>query len=293
VAPEKIRSAVRSALERVGTHLAPIERLAVAVMAASVADDLRHDLNPGGVPVTGRSLLAALVEALPVVGPAAADAAESISVRLWPRLSPLPLTEGRRAVLEAAMVLSADHELAPSTLAARVAASFRADPYAVVLTGLGPAGGGWPSGTSGSPSEVEALLQEAAGSGAEAAVGARLRRTGALPHGFGMPLYPSGDPRAPELLDRLEELDADPARIEVVAQVVEVARSRDFPPPNIDLGLGALSYCCEMIPGAGQGITNLAKVAGWLAHAMEEYGNPTRFRSRADYVGTRPAPPSP
>ena len=78
-----------------------------------------------------------------------------------------------------------------------------------------------------------------------------------------------------------------------VGEVVDVGRRRDFPPPNIDLGLGALAWCSEMIPGAGQGITTFAKMAGWLAHAMEEYGNPTRFRSRADYVGTRPAPPSP
>ena len=63
----------------------------------------------------------------------------------------------------AARILSADHELAPSTLAARVAAAFRADPYAVVGTGLGPASGSWPTGSSGAPSEVESLLVEAEG----------------------------------------------------------------------------------------------------------------------------------
>ena len=39
--------------------------------------------------------------------------------------------------LEGALIVLADHELATSTLAARVAASTRADPYAVVLAGLG------------------------------------------------------------------------------------------------------------------------------------------------------------
>ena len=38
-------------------------------------------------------------------------------------------------------MLLIDHELAASTLAARVAASVRADPYAVVGTGLGPVSG--------------------------------------------------------------------------------------------------------------------------------------------------------
>ncbi|MGD0934656.1 MAG: citrate/2-methylcitrate synthase, partial [Streptosporangiaceae bacterium] len=69
-----------------------------------------------------------------MVGPAHGGA---IAGRLWSRLA------GRRAApallraLSAALVLVADHELAASTLAARVAASVRADLYAVVATGLG------------------------------------------------------------------------------------------------------------------------------------------------------------
>jgi citrate synthase len=191
-------------------------------------------------------------------------------------------------VLDAALVLVADHELAPSTLAARVAASFRADPYAVVMTGLGPASGSWPPGSSGAPSEVEAILGEAAASDAHRALGERLRRTGTTPHGFGMPLYPQGDPRGEELLSHLPDIGGSGPRLAVVRRVVDIGRQRGFPPPNIDMGLGALAFCGEMIPGAGQAISTLGKVAGWLAHAMEEYANPTQFRSRADYVGNRP-----
>jgi citrate synthase len=124
---------------------------------------------------------------------------------------------------------------------------------------------------------------------AERAIGERLRRTGTTPHGFGMPLYPGGDPRGRELLFRLDELDASPERRAVVRRVVQIAAERGFPPPNVDLGLGALAFCAEMSPGAGQAISTLGKVAGWLAHAMEEYSEPTRFRSRADYVGRPPA----
>jgi citrate synthase len=102
-----------------------------------------------------------------------------------------------------------------------------------------------------------------------------------------MPLYPRGDPRGTELLRRLEGVGR-PERLEVVRRVVEVGQARGFPPPNFDLGLGALSFCGEMGPGAAQAIFTLGKVAGWLAHAIEEYTSPTRFRSRADYVGPRP-----
>ena len=35
-------------------------------------------------------------------------------------------------------------------------------------------------------------------------------------------------------------------------------------------------------------LATLGKVVGWLAHAMEEYGDPSRFRARGYYIGPRP-----
>src|SRR5262249_29994163 len=194
----------------------------------------------------------------------------------------------RQSVLAAALVLSADHELAPAALAARVAAAFRADPYAVVATGLGPASGSWRSGSSGAPSEVEHLLAEAEATDPERTIGDRLRRTGAPVHGFGMPLYPDGDPRGAELLSRLAEVGGRPSRHALVERVLAIGEARGFSPPNVDMGLGALAFCSEMIPGSGQAVATFGKVAGWLAHAMEEYAEPTRFRTRAAYIGTAP-----
>lgn len=299
--PTDAAKAVAKALRGAGPDALPVERWMVAVTAAALTDDLRHDLSRAAIPIVGGSLISTLVDALPVVGASAGSgvtaesgaSTESISARLWSRLSTLPLTPARQSVLESALVLSADHELAPSTLAARVAAAFRADPYAVVSTGFGPASGSWYSGSSGAPGEVEALLQEAEAGEAGRAIGERLRRTGSAVHGFGMPLYPDGDPRGAELLRRIGELggarsDGVRARLGVVRSVLDVGRARGFAPPNVDLGLGALAFCAHMIPGAGQAIATLGKVAGWLAHAMEEYAEPTRFRTRAAYIGLAP-----
>ena len=270
----------------------PIERFMLAVVVAALGDDLRHDLSAPSVTLVGRHLLSTLVDVLPAVGDGLLRVGwpegGSISERLWPRLSPLPPTRARIEVLETALVLTADHELAPSTLAVRVAAALRADPYAAVMTGLGPASGSWYSGSSGAPTEVELLLAEARSGDAERAIGERLRRNGTTPHGFGMPLYPDGDPRGAELLARIREIDGSTERHAIVDRVLQVARDRGFRPPNVDLGLGALAFCAEMVPGAGQAISTFGKAAGWLAHAMEEYADPTRFRSRAAYVGSRP-----
>jgi citrate synthase len=289
-APAAATMAVAAGLQWVGPDILPVERFMVAVALAALADDLRHDLSPGAIPIVGRGLLATLVECLPLVAGARRrrDRDASLSARLWPRLCRLALTPERQSVLEAALVLSADHELAPSTLAARVAAAFRADPYAVVATGLGPASGSWRSGSSGAPSEVESLLAEAESGDPERAIGDRLRRSGSLVHGFGMPLYPGGDPRGTELLSRLDEVRGRADRHALVARVLDIGRIRGFPPPNVDMGLGALAYCAGMVPGAGQAIATIGKVAGWLAHAMEEYVAPTQFRTRAAYIGVPP-----
>ncbi len=289
---------VAATLSGLGPDVLPVERFLPAIVAAALSDELRHDLDPARVPATGRRILSVLASALPLAGGSGPDGSgrgrpevgagpAPLARLVWRGLSPMPPSGADLAATDAALVLGADHELAPSTLAARVAASFRADPYAVVLTGLGPSSGSWPPGSTGAPGEVEALLERAAEAGAERAIGDHLRRSGQVPHGFGMPLYPGGDPRGRALLDRMDRV-GDPERRRVVQRVLEVGRDRGFPPPNFDMGIGALSYCAGMPPGAGQALFTLAKVAGWLAHAMEEYAGPTRFRSRADYVGAPP-----
>jgi citrate synthase len=290
--PERLAVSLRHLDAALPVDLAPVERFVPALVTAALGDELRHDLSPAGVSVTGRTLLAALAASLPLSAPAGAPPARRLSQRVWSGLTRRSPTWAGIGALEAALVLAADHELAPSTLAARVAAGFRADPYAVVTTALGPAGGSSPSGSTGAPSEVERLLAEAARVGPERAIGERLRRLGAVPHGFGMPLYPAGDPRGAELLRRLEGVGPR-KRVELVHRVVAVATERGFAPPNFDLALGALSYCAGMDVGAAQAVFTLGKAAGWVAHALEEYGAPTRFRARAHYVGAPPEESAP
>ncbi|HLH99459.1 MAG TPA: citrate/2-methylcitrate synthase [Acidimicrobiales bacterium] len=203
--------------------------------------------------------------------------------RLWPRLSRLPATTQRVAVLDAALVLLADHELAASTLAARTAAAMGADPYAVVGAGLGAASGPFHAASS---LEVLPLLTRAEQVGAAVALGEALSR-GPMVHGFGQPLYAGGDPRGKELLGRqrqLLEVGRDP---DVVEDLVTLAAQRQLPSPNIDFALAALAFRTAMVPGASEAVFLLARSAGWIAHALEEYQQRTRFRARAIYVGER------
>ncbi len=112
-----------------------------------------------------------------------------------------------------------------------------------------------------------------------------LRHRNQVP-GFGHPLYPEGDPRASALLDLVRAADVDPARLAVV-EAVEAVMTEGAPvPPNVDFGLAALAHVAGFDVGAGEAIFAVARSAGWIAHAIEEYAEPgNRFRARARYVG--------
>ncbi len=281
-APAGMARLAAAAGASLGPHTTPAERWRVAVAAAATADPLRHDRNPPAVAAAGRGLLATLVETLPVaaVRPPAGTVADSLAARLWARLSPLPATAAHVAVLDAALVLLADHEVAPSTLAARTAASFGADPYNAVLAGMAAASGPLHAASS---LEVRPVLARANTYGPAVALGEVLRRGGAV-HGFGHPLYPGGDPRATELLARLRHLGSLPRGVE---GLLALAAERAMPSPNVDLALAALAETALMVPGASEAVFVLARTAGWIAHALEEYAGRTAFRLRASYVGAR------
>lgn len=252
----------------------PMDRFACVAAALAPLVPERNDLRPSSVVANARRLLAAFIASLPIAK-AAQPADPSLAAQLWPRLSPLA---PRTALLDAALVLTADHELATSTMAARVAASARADPFAVVVAGLGALSGVLHGRAS---VRCHRLLLEAAASEPALAV-RRAREVGALA-GFGRhPVYTGDDPRAVYLLGLLRQ-SAKAKELATVERVIAAAGA----PPNVDFALGAIAFIGQMPLGATDAIFALARSAGWIAHALEEYGeDPLRFRARAIYVGS-------
>jgi citrate synthase len=272
----------------------PLERLQVIVPALAAADPMRLHLDPAAVVAAGQSIMAGMVDCLPAAGPGgqtahggdgltADEAGEgSLTARLWRKLCPGAPTTGLRDALRAALVLLADHELAASTLAARVAASVRADPYAVVATGMGAAGGALHGGAS---LGVETMLASAAGpADVPRVVGSVLRRGERIP-GFGHFVYRAGDPRAAFLLAQIEATAPGSLRLEVAQALAAEVAQRGLPSPNIDFALGVLASVSGMVTGAGEAVFAVARTAGWLGHALEEYARRTPLRPRARYTG--------
>lgn len=259
----------------------PADRIRLTVAAIGPLDPLRHDRRPAAVHAAGRTLVGAAVDCLPELS---RPTDQSIAARLWSRLASQPPTRPQLRTLEAALILCADHELAASALAARSAASAWADPYLVVLCGLAAASGPLHGGMQGA---VEAML---AGITETAQVGAVIeerRARGDLIPGFGHTVYRDRDPRAVVLLRMLGDA-VDPRVIGIVDELVSLVGRYDGPFPNLDLALAALSVGTGMVPGAAEAVFLVARIAGLIAHAQEEYEHKLRFRPRAVYVGPTP-----
>ncbi|MER5337932.1 citrate synthase [Micromonospora sp. NPDC002717] len=257
------------------------DRLPVIVAVAAAMDPLRFDLAPATVTALAPALLSSMVDALPLAGEAPAD--DALATRLWPRLTGTPASTAGLRALNAALVLLADHDLAASTIAVRVAASTRANPYAAVLAGLGALDGPM-HGAVGS--SVHRMIEVALRDGAPAAI-AEWLRTGALP-GFGHSLYPDGDPRGAALLDLVAELPTGGELRRAVDDLIATAARRGAL-PNVDLAVAALAHATGMGPGAAEVIFAVARTAGWIAHVVEEYAQPSnRFRWSSGYTGPSP-----
>jgi citrate synthase len=246
-------------------------------------DRFRADLRPELLVRSARRLITTMVDALPHATLGSAPVG-STAVTLARHLVPSPSSEGVRSRLDQtvniALVLLADHELATSTMAVRVAASTRADLYDAVLAGLGTMAGPLHGGAS---QQAYALLQAAEHNGVNRALDECLRWQRMIP-GFGHTVYKDGDPRVAPLLECFDGL-ARPDQRDLVFALVELARDHDVPAPNIDLALAAVTWATGMPADAGRTIFTIARVAGWTAHYLEELGErPLRFRARAVYA---------
>ncbi|CAM5439209.1 citrate synthase (unknown stereospecificity) OS=Streptomyces alboniger OX=132473 GN=CP975_26910 PE=3 SV=1 [Streptomyces alboniger] len=289
-APEAAVTAARRAVDALPEHTAPTDRLRVAAIAAAASDPLRFDLSEEAVLGTARSLIPTLVAALPLARHDHRDDGP-LARRLWARLSVRTADEASLRALDTALALLVDHDLAASTLAVRVAASARAHAYAAVSAGLGVIEGPLHGAAGGL---AHKLLLEVLDQGDAAPVIADELRAGRRIPGLGHRLYPGEDPRARALFDLLEDIPRAAPALAAARDIVATTARHSPLHANVDLALGVLTASSGMPATASETIFAVARTAGWIAHALEEYGErPLRMRPSGHYVGPRPPQPLP
>jgi citrate synthase len=256
-----------------------IELFQFLLPQAAAADPTSFDLRPNGVRGTGLRILRILT--------AIASDSQSIEGGIAPTLAAGWGAGHRQAsrLIDAALILAADHELNVSAFTVRCVASAGATPYAAINAGLSALGG---IRHGGYTERVVAMLREVAReSGPHAALSARLRRGEDLP-GFGHALYPAGDPRGRVLFQMVSDAFPRSATVRQMTGVRDAVAELTGEGPTIDFGLVALARALELPAGSPLTLFALGRTVGWIGHAIEQYSLDRIIRPRALYTGRQP-----
>ncbi len=185
-----------------------------------------------------------------------------------------------------------EHELPNSTFAARVIASTLSDVYAAVVGAVASLKGPLHGGANEAAVRMLLEIYEQGGAArAEAYVLDKLRRKERV-MGFGHRVYMRRyDPRALLLRDYIPLLvDRRPEGRELYAiyQTVEAVMAREKGiSPNTDYPIGFLLYLMEVPIPLYTPIFLCARVAGLVAHVIEQHENNRLYRPRVLYEGPR------
>ena len=207
-------------------------------------------------------------------------------------------TDSEGEIMDACLILHAEHSMNASTFTARVVASTLSSCHSSVSAAIGALYGSLHGGANervlamvdeiGDVSTVESWIDQAL---------AEKRRI----MGMGHRVYKAKDPRAviiQRYLRRLAE-EKDQLRdyhiLEKIEQVMAhrmQAKGRAIY-PNVDFFSGALYRLLGIPTQLYTPIFALSRVAGWVAHIAEQHANNRLFRPRARYVGApvRAVPP--
>jgi citrate synthase len=285
----EVVSSVRRATKALGPSARLIDQLSLAVIIAGSWDPVRESIGPAAVRDAGRQMIATMVDALPDLR-GVPNATASLAARLWPKLSSAPASEENLRLLNATLVLSMEHDLAISTMAARVAASARAHPYSAIAAALSSFDSTIHGAASISASE---MVHETLRTGnAERALANQVTKTGIIP-GFGHVIYQYEDPRARFLLDAMRHMTDFREAMSVADKLSAVVARRSSRPINLDLALAVLVVGAGMRRDAGELIFAVSRTAGWIAHTIDEYSRPgLRLRPESRYTGPHPTPRS-
>ena len=197
------------------------------------------------------------------------------------RASGLARSEERLRMVNGLMVLLADHELSPATFAARVAASSGADLHACLVSAIETSSGR-------QIAEVYDRTEDfLAGAKSKAELMRRVRdlqAVGRAPPGFNQPIYPQGDPRAPYIFDLVRRTGRQSRHLDMVFAFLHEAESRFELKPRMEFGVVALVAALGFPKRAAGGLYILSRVAGWVAHVIEQRLSSALLRPRAKFV---------
>ncbi|MEM8559632.1 MAG: citrate/2-methylcitrate synthase [Bacteroidota bacterium] len=197
---------------------------------------------------------------------------------------------GARAeeIMDACLVLHADHGLNASTFTARVIGSTLADMYGAVAGALGALKGPLHGGANRAVME---MLQEIDAHDLDTRqyVEQKLARKEKI-MGIGHRVYRTLDPRAKILgamLEGLSEEKGDMKWYEMSLAIQQIIKDEKGLNPNVDFFSASVYYLLGIEADLYTTIFAISRTAGWTANLLEQWEDNRLIRPRAEYIGPR------
>ena len=199
-------------------------------------------------------------------------------------------------VIDACLIVHAEHTMNASTFSSRVTASTLANPFTVVNSAIGTLAGPLHGGAN---EEVLDMLEE---------IGTAEKAKGwledAVMHkkkimGFGHRVYKVKDPRATVLQELAEHMFAETSKPEIYNLAIEIERIATgiLGPkgifPNVDFYSGIVYQSMGIPRDLFTPIFAISRVAGWTSHWLEQLKNNRIFRPEQIFVGKNDQPYTP
>ena len=192
-------------------------------------------------------------------------------------------------VLDICLVLHADHTMNASTFAARVTAATLSDIHSAMTSAIaalkGPLHGG------ANERVFEMLSEIGSVEAAEQNIKERLAIKGARIMGFGHRVYKTEDPRATVLRELARSLGTSKGEMkwfEISERVYEIVLAEKGLYPNVDFYAAAVYHSLGIPKELFTTIFAASRMAGWTAHAREQYNDNRLIRPDSEYIGPPP-----
>lgn len=194
-------------------------------------------------------------------------------------------------IIDAMLILHADHTMNASTFSARVVGSTLADPYTVVSSAIGTLSGPLHGGAN---EEVVRMLKEIdAKENARPYIEKMIERHEKI-MGVGHRVYKTKDPRATFLQSYAHKLfknNTGRGKILEIAEEVEKVVNEKLAAkklyPNVDFYSGIVLQGIGMPTDLFTPIFAMGRVAGWLSHWLEQLKTNKIYRPDQRYIGLR------
>jgi 2-methylcitrate synthase len=190
-------------------------------------------------------------------------------------------------LLDAALVLHADHGMNASTFSAIVTAATLADMYGAVTSAIatlkGPLHGGANEGVIANLIEIGSMDK------IDPWVAQKLAKHEKI-MGFGHAVYKTNDPRAIDLKEIAKQAGVRAGAtkwVEMTERMEKAVWDQRKLYANVDLYSASVYYTLGIPPPYFTPVFAMSRVSGWCAHLIEQYANNKLIRPGEHYVGAR------